>query len=145
MIYLSKIVLILSACVIGDQLFAFGRMTPGEVIILFSGNTVDGEQRDGGTPGIDVPDKIENFSTSFSMYFGSDGILKKKTGDKPKTGKWRVSGDAELCIEWKGKKEKCAPIHKAASVYKRVVRRRTGFILFEHTYIDFTPGNKYDL
>jgi hypothetical protein len=145
MIYLSRIVLILSACVAGGQLFAFGGMTSDEVITLFSGNTVDGERRDGGTPGIDVPDKIDNFATPFGMYFGSDGTLKKKTGGNPKTGKWRVSGDAELCMEWEGKKEKCAPIHKAGNVYKRVVRRRSGFILFEHAYIDFTPGNKYDL
>ena len=145
MIYLSRIVLILSACVVGGQLFAFGGMASDEVNTLFSGNTVDGERRDGGTPGIDVPDKIENFATPFSMYFSSDGILKKKTGGKPKTGKWRVSGDAELCMEWKGKKEKCGPIHKAGNVYKRVVRRRSGVIMFEHTYIDFTPGNKYGL
>jgi hypothetical protein len=144
-IYSYRIVLILIACFAGGPLFAFGGMTPDEVITLLSGNTVDGERRDGGTPGIDVPDKIENFSTPFSMYFGSDGILKMKTGGKPKTGKWRVSGDAELCMEWKGKKEKCAPIHKAGNVYKRIVRRRSGIILFEHTYIDFTRGNKYDL
>ena len=145
MFYISRIVLILSACVFSGQLLAFGKITAGEVVTLFSGNTVDGERRDGGVPGVDVPDKIENLAIPFSMYFDNDGTIKVKTGGKPKIGKWRVSRDAELCMKWKGKKEKCAHIHKQGNSYKRVVRRKSGFILFEHTYISFTPGNKHEL
>ena len=145
MINSSKMLMIFGACVFSGQLPAFGEMTADEAITLISGNTVDGERRDGGVPGVDASGKIENFATPFSLYFDSNGTLRKKTGGKPKIGKWRVSDDSGLCMKWKGKKEKCAPIHKQGNVYRRVVRRKNGFILYEHTYIGIIPGNKYKL
>ncbi|HBE93514.1 MAG TPA: hypothetical protein DDW55_13735 [Gammaproteobacteria bacterium] len=143
--YIFKLALIVIACVFGNQLLAFGGMSADEVSTLFSGNTVEGERRDGGVPGIDAPNKIEDHATAFIAYFENDGTVKMKTGSKPKLGKWRVTDDSELCIKWKGKKEKCAPVHKEGKVYKRVIERRSGFVLFELRYIRFTPGNEYGL
>ena len=68
MINSSKMLMIFGACVFSGQLPAFGEMTADEAITLISGNTVDGERRDGGVPGVDAPGKIENFATPFSLY-----------------------------------------------------------------------------
>lgn len=124
---------------------AIGGISANEIRTLFSGNTVEAERRDGGIPGIDPTNKIENYATAFIIYFGNDGTLKIKTGGKPKTGKWRVTGEDELCTKLKGKKEKCAHVHKDGTAYKRVVKRTSGHVLFEHSYIRFTPGNEYGL
>jgi hypothetical protein len=145
MFHISRAVLLLGACLAGSQSFAFGKLPPEEVRTLFSGNTVETERRDGGVPGVDSPDRIENFATTFSLYFDTDGTIKKKTDGNPKAGKWRVTDDAKLCMEWKRKKEKCGHLHKQGNTYKRVIRRKNGFILYEHTYVDFVPGNKYGL
>ena len=143
--YICKLVLAVTACVFSSQSLAFWKMSADEVSTLFSGNTVEGERRDGGVPGIDAPNKVEDFATAFIAYFDNDGTVKKKTSNKPKLGKWSVTDDGELCVKWKGKKEKCAPVHKEGKVYKRVIERRSGFILFELRYIRFTPGNEYGL
>jgi hypothetical protein len=110
--YIFKLVLIVTACVFSSQSLAFGKMSADEVSALFSGNTVEGERRDGGVPGIDAPNKVEDYATAFIAYFDSNGTVKKKTGSKPKPGKWSVTDDGELCVKWKGKKEKCAPVHR---------------------------------
>lgn len=143
--YIFKLVLIVTACVFSSQLLAFGKMSADEVRELFSGNTVEGERRDGGVPGVDAPNKIEAFATAFIAYFDNDGTVRKKTSSKPKLGKWSVTGDGELCIKWKGKKEKCAPVHKEGKIYTRVIKRKSGFILMELRYIRFTSGNEYGL
>jgi len=143
--YTFKLVLIVTACVFSSQSLAFGKMSADEVSALFSGNTVEGERRDGGVPGIDAPNKVEDYATAFIAYFDSNGTVKKKAGSKPKPGKWSVTDDGELCVKWKGKKEKCAPVHREGKVYKRVIERRSGFVLFELRYIRFTPGNEYGL
>ena len=145
MFHIVRAVLLSGACLVISQSFAFGKLTTEEVKALFSGNTVETERRDGGVPGIVSPDRVENFATTFSLYFVTDGTLKKKTDGNPRIGKWRVTGDAKLCMEWKRKKEKCGHLHRQGDTYKRVIRRKNGFILFEHTYMDFTPGNKYGL
>jgi len=143
--YIFKLALIVIACVFSNQLLAFGGMSVDEVSALFSGNTVEGERRDGGVPGIDAPNKIEDYATAFIAYFENNGTVKTKTSSKAKLGKWRVTDDGELCIKWKGKKEKCAPVHKEGKVYKRVIERRSGFVLFELRYTRFIPGNEYGL
>ena len=140
-----KLVFVVTACVFSSQSHAFGKISATEVIGLFSGNTVEGERRDGGVPGIDAPNKIEEYATQFIDYFDNDGTVKKKTSKKSKMGKWHVTDNGDLCIKWEGKNEKCAPVHKDGKAYKRVVKRGSGFVLFEFRYIRFTPGNEYDL
>ena len=143
--YISTLAFVVTACVISSQSFAFGKMSATEVNALFSGNTVEGERRDGGVQGIDAPNKIQEYATEFVVYFDNDGTLKKKTSSMSTMGKWRVTDNGDLCIQWKGKKEKCAPVHKDGKVYKRVIKRRSGFVLFESRYIRFTSGNEYGL
>ena len=76
------------------------------------------------------------------VIFDKDGTLIKGSNNMPNVGKWRTSGDAGLCMEWKGKQEKCAHVYKQGNVYKRTVRRKNGYILFEQTFMGFTSGNK---
>ena len=68
--YISTLVFVVTACVISSQSLAFGKMSATEVNALFSGNTVEGERRDGGVPGIDAPNKIEEYATQFINYAG---------------------------------------------------------------------------
>lgn len=145
MSYRLKLLLALTVCLSGSQSFAFGNLSADEVTKIFSGNTVEGERREGGTPGIDAPNKLEDVPTRFVVYFDKNGTARKKTGNKSKPGKWSVAGDGGLCIKWKGKKEKCAPVQKSGDVYMRTITRKSGFILFESRYISFTPGNKHGL
>ena len=128
--YICKLVLAVTACVFSSQSLAFGKITADEVSALFSGNTVEGERRDGGMPGVDAPNRVEDYAIAFIAYFDNDGTVKKKTSNKPKLGKWSVTDDGELCVKWKGKKEKCAPVRKEGKVYKRVIERRSGLVLF---------------
>jgi len=143
--YIFNLVFVVTVCVCSSQSLAFGQMSATEVSVLFSGNTVEGERKDGGVPGIDAPNKIEEYATQFINYFDSNGTVKKKTGKKPKMGKWRVTDNGDLCIKWANKNEKCEPVYKDGNVYKRVVKRKSGFVLFEFSYIHFTPGNKHGL
>ena len=143
--YIFKVGGVVTAYVFSSQSLAFGQLSAAEVSALLSGNTVEGERRDGGTPGVDAPNKIEEYATQFINYFDNDGTVKKKIGKKPKMGKWRVTDNGDLCIKWAGKNEKCAPVYKDGKGYKRVIKRKSGFVLFEFRYIHFTPGNKHRL
>ena len=139
--YIFNLAFVVTVCVCSSQSLAFGQMSAAEVNALFSGNTVEGERRDGGVPGVDAPNKIEEYATQFIIYFDNDGTVKNKTSKKPKMGKWRVTDNGDLCIKWTDKNEKCAPVYRDGNVYKRVVKRKSGFVLFEFRYIHFTPGN----
>ena len=80
--YIFNLVFAVTVCVCSSQSLAFGQMPATEVSALFSGNTVEGERRDGGVPGVDAPNKIEEYATQFINYFDNTGTVKKKTGKK---------------------------------------------------------------
>lgn len=71
--------------------------------------------------------------------------MKRKIGEKYNKGKWRVTESGELCLEWKGKKEKCASVYKSGKAYKRVTKKTSGRVLWEMKFIRFTPGSEYNL
>jgi hypothetical protein len=120
-------------------------MSATEVSTLFSGKTVEGERRAGGVPGVDTPNWVENYASEFIAYFDNDGTVRKNNNDKYKKGKWRVNDNGDLCIKWKNKKEKCAPVHMEGKVYKRVIKGKSGRVRYELTYIRFIEGNEHGL
>ena len=138
---ISNAALAVTLCLLGSQLSAFGNMSAAELSSLFSGNTVEGEQRQGVAAGTGPQDAVDNYAIPFTAYYDSNGTVKKKIGNKLKTGKWRVADDGKLCIQWKGKKELCEPVHREGKVYVTAVRNKSGRILREFRFIHFHPGN----
>lgn len=143
--YLNNAFLLLFLCVSGSHLLAASNMSEDEVRKIFTGNTVEGERRDFEDPGGGFTGKLINFPEEFVNYYTEDGAVKKKIGEKITTGKWRVTNSGKLCAEWKGKKEKCAPVYKDGKIYKRVTKNKKGRNLREYRYIKFIPGNEYNL
>ena len=89
--------------------YAVDNLSPDEIRSLLSGNTVEGERVEG------VKQGVTNFySEPFISYFGEDGKVYSVSGKKKnkKSGIWSVNYKGHLCITWKDKKEKCAPIYK---------------------------------
>ena len=127
--------------VFSGPLFAFGNLSAEEVRALFSGQTVEGEFREGSKKHID-PSGINTFYEPFVMYFSADGAVRSIRGDAKKAGKWRVDEKGNHCVKWTGKKEGCAPITKEGRVYKKYKRRGEGSrIKWVKTFTKFRPGN----
>ena len=127
--------------VFSSSLFAFGNLSAEEVRALFSGQTVEGEFREGSKKHID-PSGINTFYEPFVMYFSADGAVRSIRGDVKKAGKWRVDEKGNHCVKWTGKKEGCAPITKEGRVYKKYKRRGEGSrIKWVKTFTKFRPGN----
>jgi hypothetical protein len=132
-------------CVSGGHLFASESLSTDEMRKLFTGKTVEGEQREYEEPGGGFTGKLSNFAENFVNYFAEDGTVKQQIGEEQRTGKWRVTESGKLCIEWEGKKKKCTPVYKEGDIYKRVTKNKMGRELMEIKFIRFIPGNKYDL
>jgi len=143
--YNANVFLLLFLCLSGSHLFAFGNMSADEVRKLFTATTAEGEQRDGVAPGLGPKNMTENYPENFVIFFDENGTATHKIGDKRKTGKWRVTDNGKLCIKWEDMKKKCAPVYKDGKNYIRVTRSKMGRVLLELVFIQFTPGNKYDL
>ena len=143
--YIFNVVLVLILCMSGSHLFAFGNMSAEEVRTLFTGNSAEGDRREGARLGSGPSNALENYAEGFVIFFTKKGIMKYKAGDKRNKGKWRVTESGELCLKWKGEKEDCAPVHKEGKVYKRATKNRIGRVLWEFEFIRFTPGNEYGL
>lgn len=143
--YGVNIFLLLFLCVFGSRLLAFGSMSADDVRTLFTGNTAEGEQRDGVAPGHGPGNMTENYAEKFSIYFAENGIAKRKIGDKHKTGEWHVTDSGKLCFKWGRKKDKCASVYKDGKTYKRVTESKMGRVQLELVFFRFIPGNKYDL
>jgi hypothetical protein len=129
----------------GSLLFAFGNLSADEVRILLTGNTAEGERREGVKGGQGTPGIVNMYAEKFTIFFAENGTVKRRVGEQHKTGKWRVTDNGELCLRWKNKKEKCAPVYKDGKNYKRVTIKPSGRVLWELTFISFTPGNEYGL
>ena len=129
----------------GSHLLASSNLSADEVRKIFTGNTAEGERREYEKPGGGFSGKLIEFPEKFVSYYAEDGTLKQIIGEQKKTGKWRVTDSGELCIEGKGKEEKCAPVYKEGDIYKRVTKNKTGSPLWEMRYIRFIPGNGSNL
>lgn len=142
---LINVFFMLVLCMSGSYLFAFGNLSAGEVRTLITGNTVEGERRQGVKGGQGEPGIVDTYAEKFTMYFAEDGTVKRLIGERRKKGKWRVTESGKLCVEWKGKKEKCASVYKDGKAYKRVTKKSSGRVLWEIKFIKFTPGNEFNL
>jgi hypothetical protein len=143
--YLIIVFSIFILCMSGGHLFAFGNMSAEEVRTLFTGNTAEGNRREGARLGSGPSNALENYAEVFVIFFSKKGIAKYKVGDERKKGKWYVTDSGKLCLKWKGVKEDCAPVYKDGKVYKRATKNKIGRVLWELEFIRFTPGNKSNL
>ena len=91
------------------------------------------------------PDGVSTFYEPFIMYFSEDGSVRSIRGEIKKTGKWRVDQKGNHCVQWKGKKEGCAPIIKEGRVYKKYMKRGGSRIKWVKTFTKFSPGNPNNL
>lgn len=143
--YLINVFYILVLCMSGGHLFAIGNMSAEEVRTLFTGNTAEGERREGERGGLMPPGTVNKYAEKFSMFFAENGKVKRIIGERHNKGKWRVTESGELCLEWKGKKEQCASVYKAGKSYKSATKKSSGRVLWELEFIIFTPGNVYGM
>jgi hypothetical protein len=135
----------LVSTVLPSPLFAFGNLSAEEVRALFSGQTVNGEFREGSRKHVD-PNSVNTFYEPFVTYFSADGSVRSIRGGKKKTGKWRVDAKGNHCVQWTGKKEGCAPITKEGHLYKKYMIKPGGSrIKWVKTYNKFTAGNTDNL
>ena len=126
--------------VVVAPLLAFGNLSAKEVRTLFSGQTVEGEFREGGMKYVE-PNMVSTFSEPFVMYFSTDGAVRGIRNGKKKAGKWRVDGEGNHCVQWDGNREGCAPITREGRAYKKYMRKRGARIKWVETFTVFTPGN----
>jgi len=142
---MNRALLFFILCLCGGQLFASSNLTVDEVRELFTGNTAEGERREYEKPGYGPPGMLINFAEEFVSYYAEDGNVRKQSGEQRLIGKWRVTEKGELCIEWEGKNEKCAPVSRQKDAYKRVIKNKMGRPLKEIKYLKFSSGNTNNL
>ena len=143
--YLNNVIIFFILCLSSSHLFASNNLSADEVRKLFTGNTTEGERREYEKPGGGFSGKLINFAELSVSYYAEDGTVTNQIGEQKNTGKWRVTESGELCTEWEGKEEKCAPVYKEGDTYKRVIKNKMGRNLREIKYIKFIPGNENDL
>jgi hypothetical protein len=107
---------------------------------LFTGNSVESERREYGTPGTYTVHILNTFAEKFTSRFAQDGTLDEQIGDQRKTGKWRVDENGDLCVQLEGRDEHCAPVMKQGAFYIRTIRNSKGRDLAQIRYLTFTPG-----
>jgi hypothetical protein len=130
---------------LATPLYAAGQLSADEVRQLFSGNTVEGEFREGTDVHVE-PSGLSTFAAPFTTYFSADGTARSLRGKKKLRGKWRTSESGDHCVRWKGKaKEACAPIIREGKVYRKYMKRRGGRVKWVESYTKFTPGNPDNL
>jgi hypothetical protein len=140
--YTTNIILFLLFSIVGNCVYAFGKLSADEVRQLFTGNTVEGERREYGAPGTAFSHKLNNFAEKTVSQFAQDGSLDEQVGNHHKTGKWHVNDNGDLCVEPEGSEEHCAPVMKQGDFYIRIIRSTRGRELAQFRYITFTPGIK---
>ena len=116
--------------------YAFGNLSADDIRSLFSGNTVEGGYQEGRKQGV-----MNFYSEPFINYFANDGKVYSVRGKTKKSGSWSVTEKGDLCIIWKDKKEKCAPIYKDGDHYKQDMISRKGKIKWTKTYTTFALGD----
>ena len=127
------------------NILAFGNLSADELQELISGNTAEGERREGVRPALGPPTMVENYPEYFVAYFDANGIIELKIDNTNVSGKWQITDRGKLCIAWQGRKEQCASVHKEGKVYKWISRKRMGRILWEMKFTRFTAGNEHGL
>ena len=143
--YGAALLALLLQSALAIPLHAADPLSADEVRELFSGNTVEGELREGTDVHVE-PMGLSTFAEPFTTYFSADGTVRSLHGKKKPQGKWRVSESGDHCVRWKGKKkEACAPIIREGKVYRKYMKRRGGRIKWVESYTKFTPGNPDNL
>ena len=131
--------------IFSTPLFALGSLSAEEVRSLFSGQTVDGERREGADSNTGLS-ALSGFPEPIVMYFSEDGSVRSIRNDKKKTGKWWVDEEGNHCVQWnKAKKKSCAPITKEGRFYKKYKKSKFGRTIWVKTFTKFRPGNPDNL
>ena len=133
-------ILILMLCISSSYLYASDHLSADEVRKLFTGNTVESERREYGTPGTYTAQILNTFAEKTISQFAQDGTLNGQGGDQHKTGKWRVDDNGDLCVQLEGREENCAPVMKQGKSYIRTIRNKKGKDMAQIRYISFTSG-----
>ena len=117
-------------------LYAISNLTADEVRSLFSGNTVEGDYREGASQGV-----MNFYLEPFTSYFAADGKVFSVRGKHRKSGVWHVTEKGYLCFAWHGRKEKCAPVYREGDHFKQDMMGKSGKIKWTKTYTGFSPGD----
>ncbi len=112
-----------------DPLLPAGTLTREEVIKLFSGQTVESVTASKG--------RVSH------TYYNPDGTLEQVRNGTKRTGKWRVSKNARICLEMEGFEEKCRIIVKEKGKVKKYIVKKNGQHQHSVSYRNFTPGKTF--
>ena len=121
-------------------LYSSEHLSADEVRKLFTGNTVESERREYGTPGTYTVHILNTFAEKSISQFAQDGTLDQQVGNQHKMGKWRVDDNGDLCVQLEDREEHCAPIVKQDNSYIRVIKNKKGRDLAQIRYLTFTSG-----
>jgi hypothetical protein len=104
-----------------------GTLNAMEITTLFSGKTVES-----------MVDKSGRISLT---YYNPNGELHQLQNGQKRSGTWRVTNDARICLQFEGDKEKCRIIVKEGYVYRKYIVRSDGNHERIITYTSFRDGN----
>jgi hypothetical protein len=112
-----------------DPILPTGTLKRKDVIELFSGKTVESETATKG--------RVSH------TYYNPDGTLEQIRNGSIRTGRWRVSKEARMCLEMEGFKEKCRIIVKEKDKVKKYIVKKNGQHQHSVSYRNFTPGKTF--
>lgn len=112
-----------------DPVLPIGTLSSQEVIELFSGKTVESVTAQQGRVS--------------QTYYDPDGSLVQFRNGVKRTGKWRVTGSARICLQMEDLEEKCRIIVKDGRDYKKYIVKTNGEHQHSVSYRRFVPGKQF--
>lgn len=112
-----------------EPLLPAGTLSSNELIELFSGQTVESVTASKG--------RISH------TYYAPDGQVTQIRDDVQRTGKWRVTNSARVCLQMEALEEKCRIIVKEGDEYKKYIVKKNGLHQHSVSYRKFIKGKQF--
>ena len=104
-----------------------GTLNAEQLVELFSGKTVESVTA--------VRERV-----SLTYYAPNGNLLQSRKG-LTRTGRWRVTDDARICLQMEDLPEKCRIIVNESGIYKKYIVKKSGQHQHSVTYRSFREGN----
>ncbi|ORJ62180.1 hypothetical protein [Geothermobacter hydrogeniphilus] len=80
-------------------------------------------------------------SRSTVSYYNPNGELRQRRNGKLRVGHWRITKKGRICLQIKGKKEKCRAVARQNGQYVKFIIKQNGQHQPVVRYIAFRDGN----
>jgi len=112
-----------------DPVLPVGTLKKQDLIELFSGQTVESVTAGQG--------RVSH------TYYAPDGTVEQLRNGIKRTGTWRVTNSARICLQMEALEEKCRIIVKEGGEYKKYIVKTNNQHQHSVSYRKFVPGKQF--